>query len=316
VGGDEFVVFAGSVVDEFAAAALAQRLVAAISQDTLVRGGDLVSIAASAGVTIWGTRVTFDQAVEDADALMYEAKRIGGGIAMQDPTGRILVRDPYGLNAVPEEIERGRHPVRVQAVNDLVEGSRWGAHVLLRGELCTVNVSQTLSLVADAVVTVISQGEPRRLIVEPRGRGWAREGLLLDVVTQLAQRYPETELLVMVDTQPGSSGVRLAADEVRARLGVGVVLGGIGSPSGGDFRLMAQSAPAMLALDHEVVLNLERSQPPGVAVTLAAAVAVALGVPLLIVHPPAHLDVTRLVAWGASLALTAADTDESDERHP
>ncbi len=68
----------------------------------------------------------------------------------------------------------------------------------------------------------------------------------------------------------------------------------------------------MLALDREAVLNLERSQPPGIAATLAAAVASALGAPLLVVDPPAQLDPARLAAWGAALAVTSPDYPEPD----
>ena len=314
LGGDEFVVLAASVLDELAAVSLAQRLVAAISHDTLVASGAIASVSASAGVTIWGPDDAFDETVAVADSLMYEAKRIGGGIAMQDATGRILVRDPYGNGAAPEEVERGRAPVRVLPVRDLVEGDVWGAHALLRGELCSVSTDETIALVDEAIAAAVPDGDPTRLIVEPRGRGWSRDGLLLDVVTGLSQRYPMTLLLVMVDSQPASTELRLVVDEVRARLGVGVVLGGIGTSAGGDLRLIAQAAPTVLALDREAVLNLERSQPPGIAATLAAALASALDAPLLVVDPPAHLDAGRLAAWGASLAVTSADYPEPEER--
>lgn len=314
LGGDEFVVLAASVLDELAAASLAQRLVAALSHDTLVSNGAVASIAASAGVTIWAPDAPFDEAVAAADALMYEAKRIGGGIAMQDATGRILVRDPYSSDAAPEEVERGRAPVRVQSVRDLDENSFWGAHVLLRGELCSAPLEQTIALVDEAVAAAAPGGAPARLIIEPRGRGWSRDSLLLDLISRLAQQHPGTQLLVMVDSQPASTELRLVADEVRARLGVGIVLGGIGASSGGDLRLIAQIVPSVLALDREAVLNLERTQPPGIAATLAAAVASALGAPLLVVDPPTRLDPVRLASWGAALAVTAPDYPESDER--
>lgn len=310
LGGDEFVVLATSVLDELAAVSLAQRLVAALSLDTVVASGAVASVAASAGVAVWSTDVPFDEAVAAADALMYEAKRIGGGIAMQDASGRILVRDPYGGAAAPEEVERGRAPVRVQPVRDLRKHGLWGAHVLLRGELCSAPIEEMIALLDEAVAGIATVGAPGRLIIEPRGRGWSREGLLIELVSRLAHRYSATELLIMVDSQPASTELRLVVDEVRARLGVGVVLGGIGTSSGGDLRLIAQSAPAVLALDREAVLNLEHSQPPGIAATIAAAVASALGAPLLVVDPPAQLDPARLVAWGAALAVTSSDFPE------
>jgi diguanylate cyclase (GGDEF)-like protein len=314
LGGDEFVVLAASVLDELAAVSLAQRLVAAISHDTLVASGAVASVSASAGVAIWGPDAAFDETVAGADALMYEAKRIGGGIAVQDATGRILVRDPYASGAPPEEVDRGRAPVRARAVSALVEGDTWGVHVLLRGELCSVPLEQTVALVDEAVVAAAPGVVPARLIFEPRGRGWSRDGLLLDLVTRLVHRYSASQVLVMVDSQPASTELRLLVDEVRARLGVGLVLGGVGSSSGGDVRLIAQTAPSVLALDHEAVLNLQRSQPAGIAATLGAAIATAIGAPLLVVDPPARLDSALLASWGVSLAVISTDRPDTEER--
>ncbi len=170
LGGDEFVVLATSVLDELAAVSLAQRLVAALSLDTVVAGGAVASVAASAGVAVWTADAPFDEAVTAADALMYEAKRIGGGIAMQDATGRILVRDPYGGDAAPEEVERGRAPVRVQPVRDLRGPGLWGAHVLLRGELCSAPLEQTVALVDEAVSPIARAAGSRLVARRPAAR--------------------------------------------------------------------------------------------------------------------------------------------------
>jgi diguanylate cyclase (GGDEF)-like protein len=314
LGGDEFVVLATSVLDENSAVSLAQRLVAAISHDTLLASGAVASVYASAGVAIWGPEAAFDETVAGADALMYEAKRIGGGVAVQDATGRILVRDPYASGAPPEEVDRGRAPVSVRPVSGLVESETWGVHVLLHGELCSVPLEQTIALVDEAVVAAAPGVVPVRLIFEPRGRGWSRDGLLLDLVTRLVQRYSGAQVLVMGDSHPASTELRLLIDEVRARLGVGLVLGGVGSASGGDVRLISQTAPAMLALDREAVLNLERSEPPGIAATLASAIAAALGAPLLVVDPPARLDPVLLASWGVALAVRSTHHPDTEER--
>ena len=307
VGGDEFVIVATSVLDEEAVVSLAQRLVAALSQETMLANGLVASVAASAGVVMWSADVSFDQAVVSADSLMYEAKRLGGGIAMKDATGRILVRDPFDGGAEPEEIEHGRPPLRAQLVSTLADDDEWGVHVLLRGDLSSTPLEQMHELIESAVTPLAQSGRACRLILEPQGRGWLRESLLLDLVAHLVARFYDLTILMMSDAKVSSIELRLVIEEVRARLGLGIVLGGIGSSSGGDLHVVAQVSPTVLVLDRGAVMNLEHTQPPGIVVVLASAIATALGVPLLILDPPAALDFESLAAWGATLTTASKD---------
>lgn len=314
VGGDEFVVVATSVLDDESVVTLAQRLIAALSHDTILSTGAVVSVAASAGVALWGADARFTDAVADADALMYEAKRIGGGIAMQDAAGRVLVRDPFGHEPSAEEVERGRAPLRVAHIHQLHGVDDWGLHVLLRGELSTAPCAETLVLIDAALAAQSLADPPSRIVLEPRGRGWSREGLLLELVAGLRERFSSTEILLLVDAHASATELRLVAEEIRARLGVGLVLGGVGASSGGDLRTIAQTAPAVLALDREAVLNLDRTQPRGISATLAAALAAAIGAELLVIDPPEGVDAERLTAWGCTLAVMPRDTPDRSER--
>jgi len=301
VGGDEFVVVAATVIDEHAAVTLAQRLAASLSRDTILDTGAVASVSASVGVSMWGDANAIDAAVAAADTLMFEAKRIGGGIATQDSSGRVLVRDPYSSDTLPEEVERGRAPVRVRAVCHVGDDSTWGVHVLLRGELSSSAFQEVVSVIDESVAQLDSMGHAARMIIEPQGRGWARENVLLDVLAALTAGHPRTDVLVMVDSSPGSSELRLVVDEVRARLGVKVALAGIGAASSGDVRVLVQLAPSLLILDREATMNLERTQPPGVAAALTSAMATTLGASLLLIDPPRGVDAAQLEAWGAKL---------------
>lgn len=316
VGGDEFVVVAATVIDEHAAVTLAQRLAASLSRDTILNTGAVVSVSASAGVSMWRDADTIDVSVASADGLMYEAKRIGGGIATQDATGRVLVRDPYSGDAPPEEVERGRAPVRVRVIHRLGDDSPWGIHVLLRGELCSAPFHEVVSIIDQAIAQLDAVGHADRMIIEPQGRGWARENVLLEMLVALTAGHPRIDVLVMVSASPGSSELRLVADEVRARLGVGVALAGIGAASGGDLRVLVQLAPSLLILDREATMNLERTQPAGVAAALASAMATTLGASLLLIDPPHGVNASQLEAWGATLVATTPDSTKPDTTTP
>jgi diguanylate cyclase (GGDEF)-like protein len=306
LGGDEFVIVADSVLDEPSVVAFAQRIVGAVSHDVTLASGEVVGLAASAGIVVWPEGDSLASVIATADGLMYEAKRIGGGIAMQDATGRILVRDPLGGDAPPEQVERGRAPVLARHVDALGGPSETSAHVLLRGELCTLTASAAADEVLAALATLGFTAPPTALLIEPRGRGWVREGVLDALVAVLRERHPGTALTLLVDCLPSSIELRLIVEELRALGAVEVGLTGVGAASGGDLRMVAQTRPTLLSLDHEAVVNLPRTRPAGVVARLAAALAAAADIPLLVVDPPDGVDDAQLQSWGVRLVSRAS----------
>ncbi len=305
LGGDEFVIVAQSVLDESSVVSLSQRIVGAVSHDVVLASGVAVTVEASAGVTVWDDAVPLESVIATADELMYEAKRIGGGIASQDVTGRIVVRDPLGGDAAPEEVERGRASVRALRVDDLRGGGEWGALVVLRGELCTVAPAVAATEVLAGIESLsLGRAQPA-LIIEPRGRGWARDGVLADLFAALRERLPSCSITVLIDATPSSLELWLAIDELRASEATDVALGGLGSAAAGDLRMIAQVMPSVLSLDREAVLNLPRTRPAGVVATLTAALGSVTAAPLLVIEPPAVVTDDQLREWGVGLIARA-----------
>lgn len=83
LGGDEFVVVTNSVLDDMDATSCAERVLAAISEPVALETvSTTVRVSASIGVIVCPSsastqRVTPDSVLDQADALMYEAKRAG-----------------------------------------------------------------------------------------------------------------------------------------------------------------------------------------------------------------------------------------------
>lgn len=306
LGGDEFVIVADQVLDESSAVSLSQRIIGAVSHDVVLDSGAVVSVAASAGVALWPEGASLESVIATADGLMYEAKRIGGGIAMHDGSGRILVRDPLDGRAIPEEVERGRAPVRALPLDALDATGPNGAHVVLRGELSTLPADVAADTVLDALREV-DRPRPAEIVLEPRGRGWARDHVLADLIAALRERRPASRITLLVDAQPSALELRLVADELRALGLVGVALGGVGAVLGGDLRMIAQVSPSLISLDQEAVLNLTRTTPAGLVAQLAAALADTVGAALLVVDPPGEVADDTLRAWGASAVARALD---------
>lgn len=78
-GGDEFVVVCEGIQESAAAIEMAHRLLDALAQTTSV-GAEQVTVSASVGIVFTADGATEPEAmIRDADAAMYEAKRVGPG---------------------------------------------------------------------------------------------------------------------------------------------------------------------------------------------------------------------------------------------
>jgi diguanylate cyclase (GGDEF)-like protein len=80
LGGDEFAVLLASDPDEQRARVIAERIHDRLLEPFLIEGGE-ISIGGSIGVVLFPDHAGDVQTlIRDADALMYQAKRAGGGI--------------------------------------------------------------------------------------------------------------------------------------------------------------------------------------------------------------------------------------------
>jgi diguanylate cyclase (GGDEF)-like protein/PAS domain S-box-containing protein len=90
LGGDEFVVLLDDITDGAAAAAVASRLIAALSRPYAVAGQIIISTASIGIVLGTPSYCRADDLLRDADAAMYAAKAAGGGrfVVFNDRTPR------------------------------------------------------------------------------------------------------------------------------------------------------------------------------------------------------------------------------------
>lgn len=132
-GGDEFIVVAEGVVDEEQAAKLGFRLLEAVSQP--LPGFDSTVVTASIGITLLSDAETdAREALRQADAAMYEAKRtgrdrisfFGGSRRSQEGRRLALVRELRGAEL------RDELGLVFQPVFELERGALVGVEALLR----------------------------------------------------------------------------------------------------------------------------------------------------------------------------------------
>ena len=297
LGGDEFVMVANNVADDESAIVVAQRLVSAVARDHLLDSGEVVSVEASAGVVVWEAGRPFADVVNDADELMYEAKRIGGGIAARDARGRVLVADVVA-GGHREIVESERSPVEVTMVQEVAGGDQWGAHLLWRGELCSLGAQQIAEIVRDHLVASGSDyADTRNLLIEPRGRGWATDDRLVEALRALPDG---PRLTVMIDGQPSSADLRMVTIEARARGLVDVALTGVGAAAS-DVRLLGALKPDFVVLDRELTMNLATSPRQGVSLEIVAAMARVVNARVVVLDPPSSVHSDQLAQWQCDL---------------
>ncbi|MGV8969323.1 MAG: GGDEF domain-containing protein [Microbacteriaceae bacterium] len=300
LGGDEFVVVADSVVDEAGAFTMVKRLVAAAAQETIASTGDVISVTVSAGIVFWQHSQDFVDAVHDADTLMYEAKRIGGGIAFMGPNGNVIVADPLG-DGISEEVTTGRAPVVVNCVTSVEQGHVWGAHLVLRGELSVMNPPDAVELVLGALVDEgLADIAKLELILELRGRGWSTGNKLQEFLSHLSPRLPSLPYIV-ADAQSRTADLRNAIVEAVAHdLGL-LALAGVGS-SGGDIRFIAKHAPQLLVVDRDLVRGSFNTKIRGLGVALVAAMAKVAKSHVVVLDADESLTREELDSWGCDFA--------------
>ncbi len=189
-GGDEFVVVLTGIEASEVTDRVAQRLLRDLSAPFTV-SGDSVSISASIGITLCPTEAsTASDALKNADAAMYEAKRRGRNTAQfYDPATQRRATEAHRIALhLSGAIERGELSVQYQPLVTLTTGRPHAAEALLRWH------SPVLGAVSPAVFIPIA--EQRGLIA---GIGsWVLERAARQVSEWRAAGHPDFAVTVNV----------------------------------------------------------------------------------------------------------------------
>ncbi len=133
LGGDEFVVLTEGVAGLEEAQTIGKRIEATLAEPILI-GGQLTSLSSSVGITLAGPKTTAGDLLRDADAAMYQAKRLGRGrqevfddLMRSEAVERLEVE--MGLRRA---LEGGELRVFYQPQYDLPSGELIGMEALVR----------------------------------------------------------------------------------------------------------------------------------------------------------------------------------------
>lgn len=132
-GGDEFLVLCEELVTPLDSGAVAERILAALEADIVIRGST-VCVKASVGIAVHRGVATGEDLVGAADAAMYRAKGLGGGqVAFFDQALRAAAYERLEIErGLREAIAAGGIVVHFQPIVALDSGRAIGAEALVR----------------------------------------------------------------------------------------------------------------------------------------------------------------------------------------
>ena len=211
VGGDEFLLMTVRPGHEAVAAAIAQRVLAALNEPLTLPNDVVVNLSASIGIVLYPEHGHHAKMIANADAAMYAAKRAGGSTyAFFEPRMELDAREQLALqHDLRSAIERNELQLYYQPKIHAKSGQITGVEALLRWQHAVrgfvppnlfIPIAERFGLIGTIGNWVID--EACRQMSE-----WRKQGLRMRVAVNLSVHQLRQEDLVQ--------RVRIAVDHFR-----------------------------------------------------------------------------------------------------
>jgi diguanylate cyclase len=203
IGGDEFLVLMEDIVDAADGAALAARVLQAMSEPATL-GERQVSISASIGLVVYPDHGQTGKLIANADSAMYAAKRAGGNTCvMFEERMELHAREQLGLHSdLRRALERRQLQLYYQPKVDGISGHIHGVEALLRwnhperGQVSPavfIPLAERFNLI-NALGNWVLDEACRQM------RAWADDGLRMRVAINLSvHQLREDDLVERID---------------------------------------------------------------------------------------------------------------------
>ncbi|MBV9871424.1 MAG: EAL domain-containing protein [Frankiaceae bacterium] len=219
LGGDEFTVFLPSVTDATAALAVGEQVVAALAEPVVLDGRTL-HVRCSVGVLLLSAdTASVSEALRDADAAMYAAKKAGGNrCVLYDPDrfasdDDVLELESDLYNAVTES----QLHIAYQPQVELTTGAVVGAECLIRWNHPTRGLVPPDSFlpIAEATGLIVPLDLWVMRMACAQGAAWWRDGLELRIAVNVSARtLTDPRFVPAVIESLSNSGLPAAALEI------------------------------------------------------------------------------------------------------
>lgn len=305
LGGDEFVVVAHHVENLAEARIVALRIAESIDGVFDTSTGLRIDVRASLGVALWDAPDEFKDALRQADSLMYQAKQIGGGLAVQDSAGAVSFTETSDIvEAGAESALESPTTIDIRTVMDLSTGMKWGQLVTLETALRNPGAAE---LVAVLAARLEEQGmgahSVTHVVLRFPPQFWLRESLMPEIITQLRVHIPTISLSVIIHCDIASGPVSEIARAIQHEHSVGIVLGNFGAGVN-ELSLVQTFSPLAISVSEIVMDSLSTTAPKLNSLKASIAVARALGILTLAIDTTGVQQERQLADMGCDLAVS------------
>lgn len=266
IGGDEFVIVTADTNLELVDKVLAKRVFQALAKPFAMSNGVTWSGAASIGVAAWPAGTDFTRALELADAMMYNAKKAGGGI----------VFDTKDVNEKPASSSANfDNVVAISKIALSASAEAWGFLVEIDSKLRNPDLDK-LAVDMSAALREVKVDNQHLVFQLPKSL-WFEPESIPKLLEKLRCSFSETPFAVVLNGNGASADAKALARNLRLNGIARTVLSGFGSGNK-EFELLQGIQPVALVLDSDLVSSVVLSKENHLSVRAVTAICEALDI--------------------------------------
>lgn len=266
IGGDEFVIVTADTNLEVVDKILAKRVFDALAKPFTLSNGVSWAGAASIGVAAWTAGSDFTSALELSDAMMYNAKKSGGGIVFDTKDAA----DQPAAAAVDLD-----NDVVVSKIALSANVEPWAYLVEIDSKLKNPDLDKLATDVTAALRE--ANVETDQLVFNLPKSLWFESESIPTFIEKLRCSYPDTEFAVVLNGNGASVDAKALARNLRINGIARTVLSGFGSGNK-EFELLQGIQPVALILDSDLVNSVLLSKENHLSVRAVTAICEALDI--------------------------------------
>lgn len=297
LGGDEFLLLALNVTDFEGAKAAADRILKQVNGAFRTKTGLDIPVSVSLGLSLWRAGESFQNAMKLSDALMYQAKKQGGGLVHDE-----LSPNPdshVNPNRQGANVLSGSQPfVQIMAVMDIASRHKVASLVEVHCTLRSPDPQQIARLIWQELEKPPIEQTSEINISFPN-HFWNHNELIPEIVGELKPNISGRHLTVILDCSLASAAVRQVAAQLKQGAHVELLLDNFGSGPN-ELVMLEQLEPIGLGLAHEAVASLGTLNPKVNSIKTAVAIASALGKKTIAFGLSSQVQIEHLSELGCS----------------
>jgi diguanylate cyclase (GGDEF)-like protein len=268
IGGDEFVIVTSETDVNNGIKVLADRVYQSLAKPFTLSNGVSWNDAASIGVATWPAGSSFDQALEIADSMMYNAKKSTSGIVYE--TIRTNSDGSVGTDAA--------NIIKFMKIAEDESAAAWGYLMTIESKMKNPDIDKLVSDITAVHKAAGIKGD-RYVLWLPKAL-WFDEDSLDRLIDKLSYQLQQAQIAVILNGNGASADAKSIAINLRTSNRARTVLSGFGSGNK-EFELLQSLQPMALAIDPDLANRAAESKDFELSIRAVVAICESLGITAL-----------------------------------